>query len=125
MSYLKLIAAAAFTLAAAAPVFASPPQVNDGVYIEAERCQALFAAPVLGAPETSGIDQFLKVQDGGRDQAAYDQGQEARRHAATQVRLAGAYERSQLTAERNGECQSLMAGPAMASTGHGAMAGSN
>jgi hypothetical protein len=100
--------------AVAASASAATPRVSDGAYIQAERCAALISSPALGRHDASGINAFLKVQDGGRDEAAYERGQDARENAAREARTAGAYAKSQLMAERDGVCQSYAGGPAIA-----------
>jgi hypothetical protein len=115
MSTLKLTLFAALGAAAlVAPAFAATPKISDSAYIEAERCVALMSSPALGAQDTSGISQFLKVQDGGRTETAYEMGQTARESAAREARTAGAYSKSQLIAERDGVCRGFVASPAMA-----------
>jgi hypothetical protein len=115
MSSLKLTLLAALGAAAlTAPAFAATPKVTDGAYVEAERCAALISSPALGAQDTAGISQFLKIQDGGRSQAAYDMGQSARQSAAREARTAGTYSKGQLIAERDGVCRGFVATPAMA-----------
>jgi len=107
---------AAGLAAAAASASAATPRVSDGAYIQAERCAALIASPALGRHDTSGIDAFLKDQDRGRVEAAYERGQEARENGAREARTAGAYAKTQLMAERDGVCQAYAGGPAIAAT---------
>jgi hypothetical protein len=102
--------------AAAAGASAATPRVSDGAYIQAERCAALIGSPALGRHDTSGIDRFLKAQDGGREENTYERGQDARVQAAREARTAGAYGKSQLIAERDGVCQAYAGGPAIAAT---------
>ncbi len=117
MSTLKsMMIIGASLVAAAASASAATPRVSDGAYIQAERCAALISSPALGRHDTSGIDSFLKDQDRGRVEAAYERGQEARENAAREARTAGAYAKSQLMAERDGICQSYAGGPAIAAT---------
>jgi hypothetical protein len=110
LALLVALGAAALT----APAFAATPKVTDGAYVEAERCVALMSSPALGAQDTAGINQFLKVQDGGRTEAAYDMGQSARRAAAREASTAGAYAKAQLIAERDGVCRGFATSAAMA-----------
>lgn len=110
---------AAGLAAAAASASAAPPRVSDGAYIQAERCAALIASPALGRRDTSAIDAFLKYQDGGRVEAAYERGQDAREQVAREARMAGAYAKSQLIAERDGACQAYAGGAAIAATSGG------
>lgn len=118
MSSLKLALMGALGAAAlSAPAFAATPKITDSAYIEAERCVALMSSPALGAQDTAGISQFLKVQEGGRTEAAYDMGQAARQSAAREARTAGAYSKTQLIAERDGVCRGFVATPAMANVG--------
>ena len=122
MSYSNILAAATLgAVAVATGAFAAPPQLNDGSYIEAERCQALIASSALGRENTAGIDDLLKSENRGRDEAAYERGQDAHQQAAREARVGGAYTKSQLIAERDGVCQGFAAGPTMASAAsHGA-----
>ncbi len=117
MSTLKSMMIIGAGLAAAAgSVSAATPRVSDVTYIQAERCAALISSPALGRHDTSGIDRFLKDQDRGRVEAAYERGQEARETAAREARTAGVYAKTQLIAERDGVCQSYAAGPAIVAT---------
>jgi len=100
--------------AAAASASAATPRVSDAAYIQAERCAALISSPALGGHDASGIDGFLKNQERGRVEAAYERGQEARENAAREARTAGAYGKTQLMAERDGVCQTYAGGPPMA-----------
>lgn len=100
--------------AAAASASAATPRVSDAAYIQAERCAALISSPALGRHDTSGIDGFLKDQERGRVEAAYERGQEARDNAAREARTAGAYAKTQLMAERDSVCQSYAGGQPMA-----------
>ena len=122
MSTLKsIMIVGAGLVACAASASAATPRVSDGAYIQAERCAALISSPALGRHDASGINAFLKVQDGGRDEAAYERGQDARENAAREARTAGSYAKTQLMAERDGVCQSYAGGqPIAAATNSGA-----
>ena len=102
--------AAAVTVAcvglAGAAVAASSARFNDGQYIEAARCQAL--ATNLGGSDVHAFDALVRDQERGRTEQAFEAAQEAHDKAARQVHTAGPYEKSQLTAERDGACQALV-----------------
>ena len=110
-----LIVGAALALSTAA--FAVPAQISDSAYIQAERCQALFASSSLGREANPALDQLIKEQSASRIQAAYDRGQEAHETAARQARAAGPDEKTQLIAERDGVCHSLTASADAAGSG--------
>jgi len=113
-TFKSMIIIGASLVASAASASAATPRVSDGAYIQAERCAALISSPALGRRDASGIDSFLKDQDRGRVEAAYERGQEARETAAREARTAGAYAKTQLMAERDGVCQAYAGGPAIA-----------
>ena len=122
MSTLKsIMIVGAGLVACAASASAGTPRVSDAAYIQAERCAALISSPALGRHDASGIDGFLKGQEPGRVEAAYERGQEARENAAREARTAGSYAKTQLMAERDGVCQSYAGGqPIAAATNSGA-----
>jgi hypothetical protein len=108
--------AAAVTVAcvglAGAAMAASGARFNDAQYIQAARCQAL--ATSLGGSDVHAFDALVRDQERGRTEMAYEAAQEAHDKAARQARSAGPYEKSQLTAERDGACQALVSNSAMA-----------
>ncbi|HEY2049418.1 MAG TPA: hypothetical protein VGH03_08745 [Caulobacteraceae bacterium] len=93
-------------LAGGALAASSGAHFNDAQYIQAARCQAI--ATSLGGSDVHAFDALVKSQERGRTEEAFEAAQEAHDKAARQVREAGPYEKSQLTAERDGACQALV-----------------
>jgi hypothetical protein len=87
----------------------SPGRLSDAQYVAAGRCQALMASARLGPSDTHAIDAFMRAQERGRTNEAYERADQARQEADRQARTAGGYEKSQLIAERDGVCQALLA----------------
>ncbi len=87
----------------------SPGRLSDAQYVAAGRCQALMASARLGASDTHAIDAFMRAQERGRTNEAYERAEQARQEADRQARTAGGYEKTQLIAERDGVCQALLA----------------
>ncbi len=115
-TFKSMMIIAAGLAAVAVSASAATPRVSDATYIQAERCAGLISSPALGAHDASGIDGFLKDQDRGRVEAAYERGQEARENAAREARMAGPYAKTLLMSERDGVCQSYAGGPSIAAT---------
>lgn len=91
---------------------ASGAHFNDAQYVRAARCQGI--ATTLGGAGTHAFDALMRDQERGRTEMAFEAAQEAHDKAAREVRMAGPYEKSQLTAERDGACQALVSAGAMA-----------
>jgi hypothetical protein len=85
---------------------ASGAHFNDAQYIQAARCQAI--ATNLGGSDVHAFDALVRDQERGRTEEAFEAAQEAHDKAAREVHMAGPYEKSQLTAERDGQCQALV-----------------
>src|ERR1700728_3796186 len=83
-------------------------RMTDAQYIAAARCQALASASSLGVSDTHAFDAVVRDQERGRTEIAYEAAQDAREKAARQARDAGPYEKSQLTAERDGPCRAMV-----------------
>jgi hypothetical protein len=88
---------------------ASGERMTDAQYVAAQRCDALMSARSLGAVDSRAIDALVRQQEAGRTSMAYDRAQEAHDDAARQARVAGAYEKTQLAAERDGPCRAMLA----------------
>ncbi len=102
------LAASALCLSAVAAQ-ASGERLTDAQYVAAERCDALMSARSLGPVDSRAIDALVRHEQAGRTSMAYDRAQEAHDDAAQRARIAGAYEKSQLTAERDGPCRAMLA----------------
>lgn len=82
-------------------------RMTDTQYVEAARCEALASASSLGGSSPNAFDALMRDQERGRTEMAYEAARDAKENAAHQARVAGAYEKSQLTAERDGPCRVL------------------
>jgi hypothetical protein len=107
-----LIGAVCVLSISATAAMASAERLSDAQYVEAGRCQALMSAPTLGGGDSHAIDQLVRQADRGRSPMAVDLAQQARDDAAEQARTAGAYRKSQLSAERDGVCRAMLSTPA-------------
>ena len=103
--------AAAVTVACVglAGAAAAAARLTDTQYVQAARCQALASATSLGGSSPNAFDTLMRDQERGRTEMAYDAAQDAKQNAAHQARVAGTYEKTQLTAERDGPCRVLAA----------------
>jgi hypothetical protein len=114
MSNFKIaLALGGMTLAMAATAQAA--QMTDVQYVRAARCEALASSPALGKGDSHALEALLRQQERARSQTAVDIAQQAQEDARRQARTAGAYEKASLIAERDGYCQALVSGGAMAS----------
>jgi hypothetical protein len=95
------------SLAASSVAMAAPAHLTDSQYLSAVRCRALIASPSLGKGDTSAIDAMLKVERNGRQPAVADRADEVRSDTVRVTGHAGANEKAQLMAERNGVCQAI------------------
>jgi hypothetical protein len=86
---------------------AAGSRLTDTQYVQAARCEALASASSLGGSSPNAFDALVHDQERGRTETAYEAAQNAKENAAHQARFAGAYEKSQLTAERDGPCRVL------------------
>ena len=86
---------------------AAGSRLTDTQYVQAARCEALASASSLGGSSPNVFDALVHDQERGRTEVAYEAAQNAKENAAHQAREAGPYEKSQLTAERDGRCHIL------------------
>ncbi|HSZ53020.1 MAG TPA: hypothetical protein VK801_15745 [Caulobacteraceae bacterium] len=86
---------------------AAGSRLTDTQYVQAARCQALASAASLGGSSPTPFDSLVRDQERGRAEVAYEAAQTAKENAAHEAREAGAYEKSRLTAERDGPCRVL------------------
>lgn len=105
MSILKSLIVATAGVAIAASAMAGTERLSDSQYLAAARCEGLFNSPSLGKVDASAIDKVMKSESNYRDPAILDRGENVRDAAKHEARAASPTTRAQLTAERDGACQ--------------------
>jgi hypothetical protein len=117
MRLVCLLSTVATVAALAAPVLATPTQLTDVQYIEANRCLGLMSTKAIGTPDdAAAMKAFLKTQTIGRESFVYDQAEQARDDGQMDANRSGAEHQARLLAERDGVCRSLIGGSSNTST---------
>jgi hypothetical protein len=103
----SLAAAVTVVCVGLAGAAAAGARLTDTQYAQAARCQALASATSLGGSSPTAFDALMRDQERGRTEMAYEAAMTAKENAAHQARVATTYEKTQLTAERDGPCKVL------------------